>query len=292
MLFALLVACPEPPDLDYSKPPEDSAVVESTPPDSQDLGDPCAYEAGVQRGNVASEELTEISGVEKMKDYYWVHNDSSNDGLVYAIEPDGDTIGTAWIEDYLLIDPEDAAKFDGNLYIGDIGDNGSNREFIRVFRFPEPDPEFAVGGVESFHITYPDGPHDAEAMAVDSDGSLFILTKSSSGESGVYKLEAPLSDGELTLVTTLDFGSTDLPGSTGLTSAASDETRVVLRTYTHVFLWPRLGRSFDEIVATPPECILDIETEPQGEAIALTRDGLVTISEGLNPAIWFYEKID
>ncbi|HJN74197.1 MAG TPA: hypothetical protein QGF58_09720 [Myxococcota bacterium] len=295
MYVVLLLSCTEPGDLDYTLPPEeedDSSVAESAPPDSDDLGDPCAYEAGVQKGTVESAELGEISGLAPMQDYVWVHNDSDNEGLMYAMEVDGSHVGTAWIEDYLLIDPEDSARGDGKLYLGDIGDNGENREFIRVFRFPEPEPDFAVGQLESFHITYPDGPHDAEAMAVDKDGSLFIITKSASGDSGIYKLAAPLTDGELEKVGSLTVGSGDLPGGTGVTSADADDTRVVLRTYTHLFLWPRLGRTLDEAISTPPACSIDIESEPQGEAVALNKAGFLTVSEGENQPIWFYKKSD
>lgn len=287
MLLALL-ACPEPPDLDYSTDGDESVVLESEPPDSEGLPDPCAYAAGEQVGTVSAPELTEISGMAFAKERTWVHNDGNDDGKLYALGDEGASEGTAWIEDYLLIDPEDMAKFDGDLYLGDIGDNGENREFVRVFRFPPPDPDFPVGALESFHVTYPDGAHDAEAMVVDSDGSLYILSKSASGETGIYKLAAPLADGELELAGQITLGTTVLPGSTGATSADADETRIVLRTYTHLFLWQRRGRTLPEALQSPPSCILDIQSEPQGEAVALTPRGILTVSEGESQPIWFY----
>jgi len=291
MLFVLL-ACQGPEDLDYTQP-SDSAETEgeSSTPDSGDLGDPCAYEPGLSNGAVENAELTEISGMARIDDTIWVHNDSANNAYLYAVGGDGSDQGYAWIEDYLLVDAEDMAKFGGKLYLGDIGDNGTNRDFIRVFRFPEPDPGFPITNLESWHVEYPDGPHDAEAMTVDQDGTLYILTKSADGATGIYARPEADPDETLELVGEMTFGTGDLPGSTGLTSADSDETRIVLRTYTHLFLWQRRGRTLPEALATPPDCLLDIVSEPQGEAVALTSIGLMTLSEGEHPTLWNYKRI-
>ena len=51
------------------------------------------------------------------------------------------------------------------LYIADIGDNRESRDRITIYRVPEP----AAGSgstlpADAFHLTYPDRPHDAEAL--------------------------------------------------------------------------------------------------------------------------------
>ena len=53
-----------------------------------------------------------------------------------------------------------------------------------MVRFAEPDlsgprgQQLDVEAVEEFRLTYPDGPHDAEAMFVDlATGDLYIVTK-------------------------------------------------------------------------------------------------------------------
>ena len=69
-------------------------------------------------------------------------------------------------------DVEDLARArDGTFWLADIGDNGLNRSTIAVERL-RPD-----GSATLFRLTYPDGPHDAEALLLTPSGQLFIATK-------------------------------------------------------------------------------------------------------------------
>lgn len=66
------------------------------------------------------------------------------------------------------------------LYIGDIGDNSAKRKSITVYRLDEPSLAPAPRGelpADAWRYTYPDGPHNAEAMVVLADGSMLVLTK-------------------------------------------------------------------------------------------------------------------
>src|SRR5690606_13009846 len=64
------------------------------------------------------------------------------------------------------------------LYVADIGDNAARRPFVRILRFPEPDPD-QVDSVtaEIFPMRYPGGPRDAEAIFVLPGERLFVITK-------------------------------------------------------------------------------------------------------------------
>ena len=46
-----------------------------------------------------------------------------------------------------------------------------------------------------FRLTYPDGPHDAEALLLAPDGTPYVVTKEVLGASSVYRPAAPLVDG-------------------------------------------------------------------------------------------------
>ena len=52
------------------------------------------------------------------------------------------------------------------LYIGDIGDNDAKRKRVTIYRVPEPEPTAQqprpLDAV--YHLTYPDGAHDAESL--------------------------------------------------------------------------------------------------------------------------------
>jgi hypothetical protein len=63
---------------------------------------------------------------------------------------------------------------------------------VRIFWFDEPDLGDTQGDWASWELTYPDGPHDAEALAVDPrTGRIVVVTKDSVG--GVYEVPAEVS---------------------------------------------------------------------------------------------------
>src|SRR4030095_11796189 len=79
------------------------------------------------------------------------------------------------------------------LYVGDIGDNNHVRSSVVVYRAPEPNVDIGhppgngqmLGNVDALVLHYPDGAHDAEALAVDPDtGDIVIVTKELSRQSG------------------------------------------------------------------------------------------------------------
>ena len=73
-------------------------------------------------------------------------------------------------------------------------------------------------------LRYPDGPHDAESMAVHPDGTLFILTKERPARLFRARLDSPQPT--LEAVTTLD------PGNVPTDMAISDDgSRVIVLTY-------------------------------------------------------------
>jgi hypothetical protein len=64
------------------------------------------------------------------------------------------------------------------LFLGDTGDNRRQRKTIRIILIEEQ--EVFSGLVKPrriLELRYPDGPHDAEALAVSPEGDIYILTK-------------------------------------------------------------------------------------------------------------------
>ena len=51
------------------------------------------------------------------------------------------------------------------------------------------------GSTSVYRLTYPDGPHDAEALLLAPDGTPYIVTKEILGASGVYRPVTALVDG-------------------------------------------------------------------------------------------------
>jgi hypothetical protein len=64
------------------------------------------------------------------------------------------------------------------LFIGDIGDNRARRTHVELLIFEEV-ARFTTPAtpLHRVRLAYPDGPHDAEGLAVDPNGDVYVLTK-------------------------------------------------------------------------------------------------------------------
>jgi hypothetical protein len=179
------------------------------------------------------------------------------------------------------------------LYMGDIGDNNQARTSISIYRVAEPSINVqqppgdgqTLANVETFVLTYPDGAHDAEALAVDpTTGDIVIVTKELSGQASVYVRPASSSSTTLTRKDPVALGVGTLV--TGA-DVSPDGNAVVLRTYTSVLLFPRPDATALDAALRETPCTGGSASEPQGEAVAVTPDGrgYVTVSEGSQPPV-------
>lgn len=112
---------------------------------------------------------------------YWI-NDSGDKGRFYFGPENGKNLQSVKVADFKPRDTEALALTDcpeGRcLAFGDIGDNSRKRKnisitFVKEAReFKDPAPV-----LRTLTLEYPDGPHDAEAMAFLPDGTLWFITK-------------------------------------------------------------------------------------------------------------------
>ena len=257
--------------------------------------------------------LDEVSGVVASRAHppvLWVHNDSGGKPAVYAITPDGASLGEYRVDGASVVDWEDIAVGPGPepatsyLYVGDIGDNAVARDSVDVYRVAEPAlvPDGTGGtlaGAERFTFHYPRRPVDAEALLVDpATGDLFVIDKVVNGTATVFRAPSTkLVDGadvtlgkvaSLALAADSPDAPAGLPGSlvTGA-DVSPDGNTVLVRTYRHVLAFARpKGEDLAAAFGVDP-CRAPETPERQGEAVAFTADGkgYVTISEGEHAAV-------
>jgi hypothetical protein len=241
------------------------------------VGVPCAAaEAADARVDFRFEDsrISESSGLAlsvRHPHTVWTVNDSGDSARVFAVDTrTGATVGVhafdADVRDVeaLAITPQ------GRMLVADIGDNRASRDRVRIFWFDEPALGRTSGPrVASWELAYPDGPHDAEAVAVDPRSSrVLVVTKDQVG--GIYALPAsPRRDAvnRLTKVGSAPSTATDavfLP----------DGTALAVRTYTSLHL-------LDPDTSAPLTSML-LPLQPQGETLAVApgRTGLLIGSEG------------
>ena len=174
---------------------------------------PSALEPEWQVHRLEAAAIRESSGLVASRQYpgiFWTHNDSGDIPRIFAITAEGGLVAEFRVEGALHRDWEDiAADPDGNLYVGDFGNNFNDRRDLRVYRIPEPDPAGGDGVAwadrelpfrYADQRAFPDPKarnFDAEALFW-MDGGLVILTKHRSDtRSQLYRLPAePLPGGE------------------------------------------------------------------------------------------------
>ena len=160
------------------------------------------------------------------------------------------------------------------LYIADIGDNRGSRKRITIYRVEEPTPgSAATGAAEVFHASYPDQPHDAEAVVVTNDDQWFVVTKEIPPR--LYRFPVSPKPGA---TVTLQFVRS-LTERIRITGGASspDGRWVALRSNRTLLLY----KTEDFVDGrTPIRIDLTSLKEPQGEGIAFGRGGeLYLVSE-------------
>jgi hypothetical protein len=139
----------------------------------------------VLAGRLENRDIDEASGIahsQRRENLFWIINDSGKARL-HPIDNRGRQLGRVKVDDAKLSDWEDIASFtlDGQAYllIADIGDNDGKRKDVRIYVVEEPDAEDnEVEIAWEFEFSYPNGPQDAEAVAVDAkSGTLLVMTK-------------------------------------------------------------------------------------------------------------------
>lgn len=167
------------------------------------------------------------------------------------------------------------------LYIGDIGDNGADRERITIYRVPEPDPGASeTSRVAALHARFPDDARDAEGLFLLPSGELFVVTKGRRGAVELYRYPSPQRPGQTVVLERVrelfpepEDGDDRVTGAT----ASPDGRWVGIRTYRNLYLY-RAADLVGSGAAEPTVIDLSPLGEPQGEALAIAGDGTVWLS--------------
>lgn len=153
----------------------------------------CAqWSAPTQIATLPKDPLSEASGMIASKAIsnrvYWI-NDSGDKGFLYYSSADTEkkpdtakTVTKVKIKDYKARDAEAVSLTECPegpcIAIGDIGDNNKRRSDIEiVFILEKADfgPDTSI--LRRLKLKYPDGAHDAEALAFLPNGDLVLITK-------------------------------------------------------------------------------------------------------------------
>jgi hypothetical protein len=234
--------------------------------------------------------INESSGIVASGGIYFTHNDGPVDKF-YAINSLGRTLASYSTPGVPTTrsDWEDmAAGTDGAgnpaLFFGDIGDNARSRPEIAVIRVTKPKVDvtkLAVAakatGITRYRFAYPDGPKDAESLAVQPHTNrIFVVSKAAGG--GVYM--APANPSTTALNKLVKIGTVTITGATAADFSA-DGKKLVVRQYKNAAIYRVTNGDVAAAIKTTP-VTFNMPSQRQGEAITFGPTGttLILSSEG------------
>lgn len=208
--------------------------------------------------------IVESSGLVVEGGLFVTVNDSGDRGRILTVDGTGATVGvTSWSP--APLDAEALAPAgDGEVWVGDLGDNTESRASVTVVRVPFGPGDRTVTP-PAYSLVYPDGAHDAETLLAAPDGRLLVVSKDLGGGT-LYAAPRELSATEpnrLRPVADAMAFATD-------GSFYPDGRHYVVRGYgsASVYTYPGL----EEVASVP------LPPQRQGEAIAVADDGWVHVS--------------
>jgi hypothetical protein len=258
---------------------------------------------------VEAQSLVELSGVavsRRNPGILWVHQDADDGPFLFALDVNGVVLTTVYLDGAEAVDWEDIAvgpcpqglvpapDTEHCIFVGDIGDNEANRDDTAVLITAEPDlsaeppPPSLIVPFAHHPFRYPDGPRDAEGLAV-TPASVPVVVGKAEGRAEVFGFPdlSPGQEVELTALGVVDVG----PGPASLVTAADlwpTMSSLLLRTRGGMFELPLGEGGFSELdrfdVVLAPSA-----PEQQGEAAAYDpgNRGIWHLSEGVNPGMFF-----
>lgn len=215
--------------------------------------------------------IRESSGVivsRTQRGLLWTMNDSGGDPMLFLTDTAGRALGAYLIPQAKNVDWEALGRGrcgEGEcLYIGDTGDNPERRRSVMLYRLPEPAPgmprkDVTAGAAASLQVEYPDRPHDAEAMYVEPDGAVVLVSKGRSGGILAFRIPASAWRGN-GVARAVRLDSLPIPASLRsgrvVTDAAisRDGKRVVLRTYRELWFFTRAADGRLHLDPSRPVC--------------------------------------
>ncbi len=159
----------------------------SKPVDSESLIMPAVM---LTPSGTLDKDISESSGIAKSRiyrDIYWLHNDSGDKSAIYPMSlKDKDLKNSINIPGIKNSDWEDITiDEEGNLIIGDFGNNNNLEGPFSLYILPEPDPYKGTmkGDVKTYLYVYPDYSDTPETQNFDCEavfwfkGKIYLLTK-------------------------------------------------------------------------------------------------------------------
>ena len=242
--------------------------------------------------NSAIDEASGLAASRRDPDILWVINDDGP-AILYAIDTTGATRGKTKVSKASNRDWEDLASFTLQdtpyLLIADIGDNEGRRKDVTLYVVEEPDIDDESKIAWHFDFRYPDGPTDAEAIAVDAANERILVLSKRDIPAVLYELPLrPITEKTVVAKRIGVVASLPQPRRQDVVNAPlldnwywqpsgmdikADGSAAIVVTYDAIYYYPRdEDQSWPDALSQPPFG-LSLGKINNAESIAFSSDG-------------------
>lgn len=237
--------------------------------------------------------LKEVSGITLSKDkkITWVIEDKGNKNSIYGLNSEGQLLAQIPVENAENIDWEDIiSDAQGNIYIGDFGNNDNNRQDLAILKMDLKDvkqtttkviqtTKFHYEGQTEFPPKKSNLLYDCEGF-VEMDGNFYLFTKNrSKGFDGTFLVfQVPNKEGDFEAKL---IGRLKLQGGyndAAITSAAINSTKDKIVLLTHKNIHVLTGFMADNFNSAKIQKI-SLNHNSQKEAIVFFNDKTLLIAD-------------
>ena len=247
-------------------------------------------------GRLQNAEIDEASGLAASRrdpDILWVINDDGP-AVLYAIDTRGAARGVTRVSKAHNRDWEDLASFSLQetpyLLIADIGDNEAKRDNLTLYVIEEPDLENGNAKIAwQFDFRYPDGPRDAESIAVDAANERILVMSKRDIPAVLYELPLRPANDETVVARRIGLmSSLPQPRRQDVVNAPilynwfwqpsgmdikADGSAAIVVTYDALYYYPRAAGQKWRVALSQPPYGLGLGKTKNVEAIAFSNDG-------------------
>ncbi len=235
--------------------------------------------------NHSLEEASGLAASERYPGCLWTHNDSGHPAELFLLDTAAKTIGTWRLTNARNRDWEDIALGPGPnggwwIYVGDIGDNNERYDLKVIYRLPEPslEDQASLPVADTLYVRLSGGPRDTEAMMVDPrTNNLYLVSKKEKAVT-LFEVRYPFLTDTLLAEPVLTLPVTRIVAG----DISRDGDEILLKSYESIYYWRRTQDETIPQALSKPPVELAYEQEPQGEAIAWSRDGSCYYTLGEN----------
>ncbi|WP_420317513.1 hypothetical protein [Ekhidna sp.] len=206
---------------------------------------------------ITDDRLIEASGLEESylnPGYFWTHNDSGSEAILYLIGPNGLIVMEVRLNGVENRDWEEIVTVNKGseslIYVAETGDNRAIYENVQLICLKEPKytgkakVEIPETELKTMNFRYEEGARDAEALLYDTNFDEFVLVTKREENAMVYSFpfvpnQKPINIKSKGTVPSKLFTAADM----------NEDGEILLKHYSAIYYWEKSNeRALDRIL--------------------------------------------